>query len=524
MTNYIVQELISQPGIQRDGTQFAAQNYIDGQWVRFYMNRPRKIGGYDLIDVGNGEIIRDIFTVDKPDSVDAYLGRATTLKFINFDFNAQHSSEIDRITGNPDFIPDVNNIWDFDLYTNTQKTDASTAFIVAQACPNGDDVSNTTEGAIFYGDITTTDLLKTITYTTGEPVVVSGGICFSSPVLVAYGDNGLIRWSPLEDISNWDPESNLVIANAKIIKMYRTRGSVPQMLAWTLSSLIQVTYSPTPVGDPAVLAPNFTKSTIQDSITVISPDCIVEYDQQFFWIGIDQFYYFNGIVQRLENSMSSDWFFLNVNLTARSKIWGMVIPRFKEIWWFYPRGTATECSDVIIYNVELKVWYDSVLGRSAGVSSGTFPFPMMADTQLVRTKSDSGFIYTYGLWRHEFGVDRVVFSNIQAIDSYFETHIMTLFAGDANNNRLMRVRRIEPDFFNVEGGNSNMTVTVKTRNFAQSVPALIGPIPFDNTVEKIDTVTSQGRLVSFIFDSNVQNGFYQAGKILIDYEVGDVNP
>jgi hypothetical protein len=35
------------PGIQRDGTQFAAPTYVDGQWVRFQNGLPRKMGGYN---------------------------------------------------------------------------------------------------------------------------------------------------------------------------------------------------------------------------------------------------------------------------------------------------------------------------------------------------------------------------------------------------------------------------------------------------------------------------------------------
>lgn len=35
------------PGIQRDGTQFAATSYVDGKWVRFQYGKPRKIGGYN---------------------------------------------------------------------------------------------------------------------------------------------------------------------------------------------------------------------------------------------------------------------------------------------------------------------------------------------------------------------------------------------------------------------------------------------------------------------------------------------
>ena len=45
MTAKVIQ-LQVKPGIQRDGTQFAAPTYVDGEWVRFQNALPRKIGGY----------------------------------------------------------------------------------------------------------------------------------------------------------------------------------------------------------------------------------------------------------------------------------------------------------------------------------------------------------------------------------------------------------------------------------------------------------------------------------------------
>jgi hypothetical protein len=45
MTAKVIQ-LQVKPGIQRDGTQFAASTYSDGEWVRFQNALPRKIGGY----------------------------------------------------------------------------------------------------------------------------------------------------------------------------------------------------------------------------------------------------------------------------------------------------------------------------------------------------------------------------------------------------------------------------------------------------------------------------------------------
>src|SRR5262245_14132410 len=122
MKNYVIKPLLSSPGIQRDGTQYASQSYIDGQWCRFYMDVPRKIGGYKIIDAGNLEIVRTLFGVAKPnDSIDLYLGRESSLKYNHFDFNGIGSGEIDRTPGG--YVPDPRNIWKFDLFTDTSLAD-----------------------------------------------------------------------------------------------------------------------------------------------------------------------------------------------------------------------------------------------------------------------------------------------------------------------------------------------------------------------------------------------------------------
>lgn len=534
MKNYITRPLISKPGIERDGTPFASQSYISGQWCRFYMGRPRKIGGYKLIDVGDPiEIIRSLFAVPKPNnSIDAYLGRESSLKYNNFTFNGTGSGEIDRTPIG--FIPPVNNIWYMDLFTDTILTDIPQQFIVAAAIPNGDDISNTVNGNIYYGSTTDNSNLTQIFGTDALPVQVSGGIVFSSPIMVAYGNDGFVRWSNFGDITIWDPHNNIIIDNTKVIQMYRTigGGNNPQLLAWTLGSLKRLVYVPSTTPNTSG---TFSASTIQDNITVMSTESIVQYNQQFFWIGIDQFYLWNGVVQRLDNSMSTDYFFQHVNLQKRSKVWGMIIARYKEIWWFYPRNSDAavkagindqeECNACIIYNTELNVWYDSLINRSCGLSTSVFPLPIMADSAKESVPSGRGTVNNYGLWMHEFGVDKVVSDLNYAIDSNFETHIMTLFEGNPENNRLLRTRRIEPDFAQ-EG---DMTVTVNNRMFPSD--DLInggiiqkGPFIFNGNTTKIDDVDSQGRLVSFVFRSNVVGGTYQMGQTLLDYEIGDVMP
>jgi hypothetical protein len=94
--------------------------------------------------------------------------------------------------------------------------------------------------------------------------------------------------------------------------------------------------------------------------------------------------------------MNQDYFFDNLNYTQRQKVWATKVPRFGEIWWFYPRGDSTECNDAIIFNVRENTWYDAgtAIGtrRSAGYFSQVFAYPVAAgwdaqDAETVTTET-----------------------------------------------------------------------------------------------------------------------------------------
>jgi hypothetical protein len=100
--------------------------------------------------------------------------------------------------------------------------------------------------------------------------------------------------------------------------------------------------------------------------------------------------------------MNLNYFFDNVNYSQRQKVWCTKVPRYNEVWWFYPKGTATECTDAIIYNVKDKTWYDSGQAPGANRSSGwfteVFPKPIWGgvaqDTTLSILGSVSGTTLT----------------------------------------------------------------------------------------------------------------------------------
>ena len=134
----------------------------------------------------------------------------------------------------------------------------------------------------------------------------------------------------------------------------------------------------------------------------MSSSGVIEYDGIFYWAGIDRFLMYNGVVAEVPNTMNLNYFFDNVNYSQRQKVWCTKVPRYNEIWWFYPKGDATECTDAIIYNVKDKTWYDSGQAPGANRSSGwfteVFPKPIWGgvaqDTTLSIVGSVSGTTLT----------------------------------------------------------------------------------------------------------------------------------
>jgi hypothetical protein len=131
----------------------------------------------------------------------------------------------------------------------------------------------------------------------------------------------------------------------------------------------------------------------------MSSNAVVEMDGIFFWMGVDRFYLYNGNVKVLPNDKNVNYLFNNINYEQRQKVWATKIPRYNEIWFFYPRGTATECTDAIIYNVKDQLWYDAgqAVGtrRSCGYTTELFPTPIWAGWEYQPTYSKAYYVIAH---------------------------------------------------------------------------------------------------------------------------------
>lgn len=378
----------SMPGIRRDGTDLDTAYFSDGEWVRWYRGRARKIGGYRAMSTYASHPVRSVLLDSRSGVNSTHLFSQWGVQRITFDnFGAAISVE-DRTP--LAFTTDELLTWSqSSMYSSTG---GAYSAIIAASSPDVLDIANDSTGYIYSGNIASNDPLTAVSDGSGN-IRTSGGVCVLQPFLFVYGSNGLIRNSNANDFStatgwtiggaNFAASNN--VAGTKIVygAPLRGGGQSPAGLFWALDSLIRVSFT----GGTGIWA----YDTLASPTTILSKKCVVEHDGKFFWPGTDRFLSYTGVVQEIPNQMNLNYFFDNLNYAHQNKVWGTKIARWGEIWWFYPRGTDTECGDAIIWNYRENTWYDAVKQRTAGAPTGVFSFPIWAGdedsvaTQLLTT-------------------------------------------------------------------------------------------------------------------------------------------
>ena len=458
------------------------------------------------------------------------------------------------------------------------------------------------------------------TFTFNNQIDVSGGVVVLHPYTFVYGNNGFIKNNSAGNLNDWvSADANETnVSSTKIVKGLPVRGgtNAPSGLFWALDSLIRVSYAPTTVSTGGVSSTFYWRYDIVSSqSSILSSQCVIEYDGIYYWVGVDRFLLYNGVVKEIPNNFNQNYFFDNLNYSQRQKVWATKVPRYGEIWWFYPHGDSTECNNAIIYNIRENCWYDAGFAegskRSAGYFSQVFTRPIAMDWQPNRSPSGVGALtnylsityhgsgYTDGiyyqlplddaghiglqayanitvtggvvtevallqkgngyevgqaltcpaldyyaggsgyttilentdvqnlvtLYQHEIGYNAVVQNQVYAIPSYFETSNLGWVSGGPAQqspegaNYWLRLERVEPDF--VQSGDMSMYVT--GRKFAQSEDDTTGPYVFSPDTGKID-LREQRRELRLKFESNVVDGDYQLGYLLLSADIGDVRP
>lgn len=386
----------SQAGIARDGTTLSSPFYSDGKWVRFQRGLPRKMGGYRSINKYVEEIGRQLHEYTQDTRTYLHVGSANKVERLYIDGSFNTSIISDR-TPTSSFTADPQNLWQFASVYDTSSGNT----LLAQVAPNLGCICNTTGGELFSGDLLGTAPLTRVTAVPAN-FDATGGVVALPPYAVVYGADGYVAWSAPNSPSSFTGSGagNAYVTSQKIVRAMPLRGgpgNTPSGLFWSADSLIRASY----VGGSAI----FSFDTLSSQSSILSADCVVEYDGVYYWVGTDRFLMFNGVVREIPNTLNLNFFFDNLNSEQRQKVFGFKVPRFGEIWWCFPKGSSSEPNHAVVYNVRENTWYDTALpdsGRGAAVSPSVFPNPLMTgvdaqDYQLDSVSlSSGGSSYTAG--------------------------------------------------------------------------------------------------------------------------------
>jgi hypothetical protein len=525
--------LTYKPGIKRDGTKFQSEYCTDGQWIRFQRGIVKKIGGMEGAALSAtvhaftsfGTNISNIFLISSTtdNNIFAYIGANTVIEDPNY------TSQVYKFEMTPNFIgvyiraitptlgPKTAFMWQFETVIRDGVRNI--------VCFGADNAANIAQNAapVLYAGPVQAAVGTQLTAVDGINPLANGGICYSNPYLFIYGSNGYVAYSRPADplVFTGAGSGSLTISNDKVIFGAAIRGgsNSPSLLFWTLGSVVKVTN----VEDVAV---NFKIDVISKSSSILSSRCVVEYDGVFFWIGTDRFFVYNGIVQEMPNTMSLNYFFNNIDLNHRQKVFGVKNTKYGEIWWFYPekgQGAVVQNTRALIYNKRENSWYDTAINRDAGVFFEDLGFMCTFGKPLI---DEDEYYY---VWRHEVGTNQEYYPRYLGgntlvylpIPSSFTT---PTFSWSAFNplkqqtgvDRWVDLQRIEPDFL-MDDDADQMTLVVNTKEYAQSANVASAPLIFTRITGKLD-MNVQGRHMNFTFSSNKN---FEIGYTMMLLGLGD---
>jgi hypothetical protein len=378
-------------------------------------------------------------------------------------------------------------------------------------------VFNIRDGGIYYFD-TSGGLsnravpLNELTGATDAPTVAKQVIVSDvDRHVIAFGANPLgsniqdpllIRFSDQENPAEWRPTTintagDLRIGSGtSIVQAVETRQ---QILVFTDVTLHTMQY----IGPPYTFGIN----RISENITIRSPNSAVAVGDKVYWMGVDQFYVYQGQVQQLNCSVKEK-VLTDINGEQSEKITVGVNSGFHEVWWFYPSKNSANLDKYVVYNYDQDIWYYGTLNRTAWMDRGVTDYPLAAGTD--------GHLYF-----HEFGFDDNSGAAPASIDAYIQSAPIDLGDGET----FSYVRKLIPDLtfrgstnpsptavytidaFNYNGG---LQVSSDTANITKT-----SAIPVEQYTEKVD-LRVRGRAIAMKISSSQVGTTWRTGLNRLD--------
>ena len=266
-----------------------------------------------------------------------------------------------------------------------------------------------------------------------------------------YGDGVqdpmAIRFSSQEDPFTWTPAptntaGDIRLGNgSEILRAVETKRAI---LVFTDAALYSLQF----IGAPYT----FGVEQISSNVTLMGYNAATAIDDNVFWMGIDNFYVYNGQTLQIECPIK-EFVFHDLNLAQSDKVFAGVNSAFNEVTWFYPSLNSSENDRYVTFNYAEKVWTYGTLSRTAWLDRSLRKYPIAAATGLPQN-----FLYY-----HELGRSDGSTTPASPLPAYIESSPIDIGDGD----QFMLLRRIIPDLAiqGVTAVSPTVTMSLKMQDY-----------------------------------------------------------
>jgi len=232
---------------------------------------------------------------------------------------------------------------------------------------------------------------------------------------------------------------------------------------------------------------------------IASRDARSEQNGFVFWASKDNFFIFRGIgatnlgyPEIIPCSVSED-LFNNIDESQLLKCHVGIVPRFSEMWFFYPdTRDGDECSRAVTFNWVEGHWHPHIIERTTWCDSGIFPSPIGF--------SPEGYIFN-----HEVGTT----ANGGYMGWFAETSDLDIQDGD----NLLLVMGFVPDFADQQG---SIALTLKGKFYPNDANWVEkGPFTSSPSTRRLN-FRMKARQVRFRFAEGTRGSFVRQGASRID--------
>lgn len=312
-------------------------------------------------------------------------------------------------------------------------------------------------------------------------------------ILLGSGDLGddtnfdpmLIRWSDLEDYTNFYPEpaSSAGLRRAQ-------EGS--RLVAGCNLTLMSIVWSDTAAHQMRFVgAPYwYAVEVIGRNCGLVGPGAFTEMGGAVYWMGQNSFWMWRGGAPVQLQCTYQEAVFSDINRDQIARVsCGTNISSY-EVIWFYPSMSSPtgECDRYVIFNASEGRWYGGVLSRTAWIDAAAVDRPLAADP--------SGLLY-----QHETGVD----ADGAAMGEFIESGFVDIADGEP----FSFIERIIPDWQRLSGA---VRVYVKVQDDPGGFVRQRGPYNISATTRFVGC-RSRGRALALRIEGVGAGGDWRMGQV-----------